>query len=122
MDRIREKRLRHRRRRLRVRRKVSGTAERPRLSVRRSLKHMYCQIIDDIEGKTLCALSTLSPEVKDGLKSSGSVAAAAVLGKKLGEKAAAAGIKKIVLDRGGRRYHGRVKALSEAAREAGLEF
>jgi len=101
---------------------VSGTADRPRLSVYRSLTNMYCQIIDDIDGRTLVAVSTGSPELKAQLKSGGNIAAAAALGKVLGEKALAAGIKKVVFDRGGYKYHGRIKALSEAAREAGLQF
>ncbi|MEW6355763.1 MAG: 50S ribosomal protein L18 [Planctomycetota bacterium] len=122
MDRIREKRRQLKRRHLRVRRGVSGTAERPRLSVYRSLTNIYCQIINDREGRTLLALSTLSPELKAAIKSGGNMEGAKILGKALGEKAVAAGIKKVVFDRGGYKYHGRVKALSEAAREAGLEF
>lgn len=122
MDHIREKRKRLSRRHLRVRRKVSGTADRPRLSVYRSLTNMYCQIINDLEGRTLLALSTRSAELKSEIKSGGNMAGAKVLGKAVGEKALAAGIKKVVFDRGGYKYHGRVKALSEAAREAGLQF
>jgi len=101
----------------RVRRKVRGTAERPRLRVNRSLNHIYAQIIDDTTGRVLLAESSL------GLKiAGGTVAAAKAVGKALGEKAKAKLIERVCFDRGGRLYHGRVKALAEAAREAGLQF
>jgi large subunit ribosomal protein L18 len=110
------------RRHLRVRQKVAGTQERPRLTVYRSLANMYGQIIDDMEGKTLVSVSTLSPEFKAALKKRGNKQAAAAVGAKLAEKALAAGIKNVTFDRGGYKYHGRVKALADAARKGGLKF
>jgi len=107
-------------RHLRVRKKVCGTAERPRLNVFRSNTNIYAQIIDDARGVTLCAASTLSPELKE--ISGGNKAAAEEVGKLLGKKAQGLGINKVVFDRGGYLYHGRVKALAEAARSEGLEF
>ena len=109
-------------RHFRVRKKVYGTAERPRLNVYRSLSHIYAQVINDDLGVTLVAASTLSPELKGKLKSGGNVEAARAVGRLIAEKALAKGISKVVFDRGGYKYHGRVKALAEAAREAGLEF
>lgn len=109
-------------RHLRIRKKVFGTAERPRLNVFRSLKHIYAQIIDDERGVTLVSASTLSPELRGELKTGGNVEAAAAVGRLVAQKALERGIKKVVFDRGGYLYHGRVKALAEAAREAGLEF
>jgi large subunit ribosomal protein L18 len=105
------------RRRARVRGKVHGTAERPRLSVRRSIKHIYAQLIDDVSGRTLAASSSVALKL-DG----NNVEAATQVGKALAEKAQAAKIEACAFDRGGRLYHGRVKALAEAAREAGLKF
>jgi large subunit ribosomal protein L18 len=102
----------------RIRQKLSGTAERPRLNVFRSLNHIYAQVVDDQNGITLAAASTLALKVKTG----GNVAAAKEIGKAIAEKAAEKGIKKVVFDRGGFLYHGRIKALADAAREAGLEF
>ena len=102
-----------------LRRKSAG---RVRLSVFRSGLHIYGQVIDDKEGKTLAAASTIEKEVKASLKSGATVAAAAVVGKLIAERALAAGVKEVVFDRGGYVYHGRVKALAEAAREAGLVF
>jgi large subunit ribosomal protein L18 len=102
----------------RIRQKLSGTAERPRLNVYRSLNHIYAQVIDDQTGATLAATSTLALKLKTG----GNVAAAKEIGKAIAEKATEKGIKKVVFDRGGFLYHGRVKALADAAREAGLEF
>jgi large subunit ribosomal protein L18 len=119
---IKKKRLGRIRRHKRVRKKVFGIPERPRLCVFRSLRHIYAQIIDDTKGHTLLAVSTLSPDVRDKIKYGGNIEAAKVVGKVLGEKAQALGIKKVVFDRGGYKYHGRVKALADAAREAGLEF
>ena len=104
----------------RIRRTLRGGPERPRLAVYRSLKHVYAQIIDDNAGKTLAAASTQDKEL--GLKYGGNVDAAKAVGKLLAERAKAAGITGVVFDRGGHRYHGRVKALADAAREAGLEF
>ena len=102
----------------RIRRKLAGTAERPRLNVYRSLNHIYAQVIDDQKGETLVSASTLSLKVKTG----GNVAAAKEIGKAVAELAVKQGIKKVVFDRGGYLYHGRIKALADAAREAGLEF
>jgi len=106
----------------RVRVKVRGRGDRPRLSVFRSSKHMYAQVVDDVSGKTLVAASTLSKELKGSLKSTGSKPAAEAVGKLIAEKSRAAGIEKVVFDRNGFIYHGRVKALAEAARGAGLKF
>jgi large subunit ribosomal protein L18 len=106
----------------RVRIKVSGTTERPRLCVYRSLGHIYAQVIDDRTGKTLVSASSLDKETKKNLKGGGNVAAAKVIGKAVAERAKAAGVSKVVFDRGGYKYHGRVKALADAAREAGLQF
>ena len=107
---------------LRVRRKVSGTPERPRLCIFRSLDHIYAQVIDDRTGRTLAAASSLDKEVRKQLKGGGNVAAAKVVGKVIAERARSAGIEQAVFDRGGYKYHGRVQALAEAAREAGLKF
>ncbi len=106
----------------RLRGHLSGTAECPRLAVFRSNKHMYAQIIDDVAQKTLVSASTLQADVKDGLQYTDNVEAAAKVGKVIGEKAVQAGIKEVVFDRGGFLYTGKVKALADAAREAGLEF
>ena len=119
---IKKKRQGRLRRHKRVRKKVFGTPERPRLCVFRSLRHIYAQIIDDTKGHTLLAVSTLSPDVRDKIKYGGNIEAAKVVGRVLGEKALAMGIKKVVFDRAGYKYHGRVKALADSAREAGLEF
>ena len=106
----------------RVRMTVSGTAERPRLCVYRSLDHIYAQVIDDRAGKTLASASTADKDTKKNLQGGGNVAAAKVVGKAVADRAKAAGISKVVFDRGGYKYHGRVKALADAAREAGLQF
>jgi large subunit ribosomal protein L18 len=106
----------------RVRTKMSGSPERPRLCVYRSLGHIYAQVIDDRIGKTLVSASSIDKDTKKGLKGGGNVAAAKVIGKTVAERAKAAGVTKVVFDRGGYKYHGRVKALAEAAREAGLQF
>lgn len=95
---------------------------RPRLSVHRSSQHIYAQIIDDNKGQTLASASTLEKDLRSSLKSGGNVEAASVIGKLIAERAASAGIKQVVFDRGAFLYHGRVKALAEAAREGGLEF
>lgn len=111
------------RRHVRLRKKLSGTTERPRLSVYRSLHHIYVQIIDDVEGKTLLSASTVDPEVRTQLNGyGGNIEGAKVIGKLIAQKAQEKGIKKIVFDRGGYDFHGRVAALAEAARENGLEF
>ena len=105
----------------RIRKKVMGTPERPRLNVYRSLNHIYVQLIDDLEGKTLVAASS-ADDRKDDRKSGGNVASAKQVGKKIAELAKEKGVTKVVFDRGGYIYHGRVKALADAAREAGLQF
>ncbi len=105
----------------RVRSKVSGTAERPRLNVFRSLNHIYAQVIDDGSASTLVSASTLAKK-GDEKRAGGNVDAARVVGKLIAERARDRGIKKVVFDRGGYLYHGRIKALADAAREAGLEF
>jgi len=105
-----------------VRMVVSGTAERPRLCVYRSLDHIYAQVIDDRAGKTLASASSADKDTKKNLKGGGNVAAAKVVGKAVADRAKAQGISKVVFDRGGYKYHGRVKALADAAREAGLQF
>jgi large subunit ribosomal protein L18 len=114
--------LRRQRRRYHVRNKMRGQTARPRLAVHRSLKHIYCQLIDDTAGKTLAAASTLDEAVRGQIKYGGNKAAAAVVGKSLAERALAAGITQVWFDRGHCKYHGRVAALADAAREAGLEF
>ncbi|GAB4390852.1 MAG: 50S ribosomal protein L18 [Thermodesulfovibrionales bacterium] len=106
----------------RIRKTVSGTPERPRLSVFKSRNHIYAQIIDDTRGHTLCAASSLNGDFKDYQGHRGNVEAARRLGGVIGRRALEKGIRKVVFDRSGYPYHGRVKALSEAAREAGLEF
>jgi large subunit ribosomal protein L18 len=102
----------------RIRAKLAGTDARPRLNVYRSLNHIYAQVIDDQKGVTIASASTLATKSKTG----GNVAAAKEIGKAIAEKAQEKGVKKVVFDRGGFLYHGRIKALAEAAREAGLEF
>ncbi len=105
----------------RVRAKVSGTAERPRLNVFRSLNHIYAQIIDDASATTVASASTVAKK-GDEKKSGGNIGAAAFVGKLIAERARDKGVTRVVFDRGGYLYHGRVKALADAAREAGLEF
>ncbi|MHB1701001.1 MAG: 50S ribosomal protein L18 [Acidobacteriaceae bacterium] len=102
----------------RIRQKMQGTSQRPRLNVYRSVNHLYTQLIDDAAGVTLVSASTLAAKLKTG----GNVAAAKELGKLIAERAQEKGIKKVVFDRGGYLYHGRIKALADAAREAGLDF
>lgn len=106
----------------RVRMSVEGSSERPRLCVFRSLGHIYAQVIDDRAGKTLVSASSADAETKKSMKGGGNIAAAKVVGKAVAQRAKAAGIQKVVFDRGGYKYHGRVKALADAAREAGLQF
>ena len=107
---------------LRVRTRVTGTPERPRLCVYRSNGHIYAQVVDDRSGRTLAAASSLDKESRKDLKSGSNVEAAKVIGKSIAERARAAGIELVVFDRGGYMYHGRVQALAAAAREAGLKF
>ncbi len=110
------------RRRRRVRNMVFGTPERPRLNVFRSNAHIYAQIINDLEGKTLVAASSLDKSLRTTLKSTGNVEAAKAVGRLVAERAKAANVSTVVFDRGGRMYHGRIKALADAAREGGLQF
>ena len=111
------------RRRDRVRRSIKKVANgRPRLSIFRSSKQIYAQIIDDAKGHTIVAASTIESDLKGSLKTGADTAAAAAVGKLVAERAAAAGVKQVVFDRSGYQYHGRVKALADAAREGGLEF
>ena len=113
---------RHRRRGLRVRRHVTGTPARPRLTVSRSHKNIYAQIIDDTVGRTLVSASSMDKALRGRLTYGGNRAAAVVVGSKLAERALQAGIKKVVFDRNGYAYHGRIKELAQAARKSGLEF
>ncbi|HEY6260862.1 MAG TPA: 50S ribosomal protein L18 [Nitrospiraceae bacterium] len=110
------------RRKQRVRKRVVGTAERPRLNVFRSRSHIYAQIVDDLKGTTLAAASSLDKSLRTSIKSTGSIDGAKAVGKLLAERAKAAEVQAVVFDRGGRMYHGRVKALAEASREGGLRF
>jgi len=110
------------RRQRRVRQRVFGTPERPRLNVFRSSAHIYAQVIDDIKGTTLAAASSLDKSLRKSLKSTGSIEAAKAVGKLLAERAKAAKVTAVVFDRGGRLYHGRIKALADASREGGLKF
>ena len=106
----------------RIRRRVAGRAQTPRLNVYRSLGHIYAHVIDDSRGATLASASTVDKEVRKTLKSGGNVAAAKSVGKIVAERAKQAGVTQVVFDRGGYAYHGRIKALADAAREAGLKF
>jgi large subunit ribosomal protein L18 len=106
----------------RVRQRVTGTTERPRLCVFRSLHHIYAQVIDDQNGRTLASASSLDTGTRATLKGGGNIAAARIVGKTIAERARSAGVQQVVLDRGGYMYHGRVQALANAAREAGLKF
>jgi large subunit ribosomal protein L18 len=112
------RKIRHRR----VRQKVTGTISRPRLCIFRSLNHIHAQLIDDSVGQTLVSMSTLDAQVKSKADGMGKTKEAEIVGTLLGEKALNKGIKQVVFDRGGYKYHGRVKALAEAARKSGLEF
>lgn len=123
MNRLELKKIRRRRRKLRVRKKIFGTAERPRLTVYRSLKHIYCQIINDEIGHTIAACSTLDKEVRSQIKAGmKKVEQARVVGEVLARKAQSLGLVNVAFDRNGYLYHGRVKALAEGAREGGLKF
>lgn len=117
-DKNRVRKKRH----LRVRKRISGTAERPRLNVFRSGKHMYAQLIDDQKGVTLTSASTLDKELRGEVSNGGNVEAARKVGELVAKRAKEAGISTVIFDRGGYLYHGRIKALADAAREAGLEF
>lgn len=122
MDRLKAKQAKLERRQRRVRSKVSGTAARPRLRITRTNIHIYAQVIDDVAGTTLVSASTVDAEVRKSLKSGGNADAAKAVGEAIGKRAVDAGIKQVVFDRGGRIFHGRVKALADGARSAGLEF
>lgn len=120
--RIIEKRKARRRRQLRVRKKISGTPESPRLNVYRSLKHIYAQIIDDTSGRTLIFASTLDPSLKEQVVNKEKKEVARLVGELLGKRALEKGIDNVVFDRGGFLYHGRIKSLAEGARSQGLKF
>lgn len=120
MDRQKAKQTRRTRRRVGIRKRVSGTGAVPRLSIYRSLRHVYAQVVNDLDGTTLCSASTMDKGYSgDG---TGNTEAAKAVGKLIAERAKAKGIEKVVFDRGGFRYHGRVRALADAAREGGLKF
>jgi large subunit ribosomal protein L18 len=119
---LEEKEILRKKRHRRVRAKVSGTAERPRLNVSRSLQHIYVQLIDDTTGHTLVAASTVDAALRSDLKSGGNIEAAKAVGKLIAERGKEKGITTVVFDRGGYRYHGRVQALADSAREGGLVF
>jgi large subunit ribosomal protein L18 len=110
------------RRQRHVRKKARGTADRPRLTVFRSLQHIYCQVIDDDAGKTLASASTREKEIADQVKYGGNKKAAEAVGRTIAERAKAAGVKQVCFDRGHDKYHGRIAALADAARKEGLEF
>jgi large subunit ribosomal protein L18 len=122
MDRQKVKKYRQLRRRLHVRKKIVGTSQRPRLSVFRSSKHIYAQLIDDLRGVTLAAVGSVDPALRSAAAYGGNVKAAVAVGKRLAEVAKEKGITQAAFDRGHYRYHGRVKALADAAREGGLKF
>lgn len=113
-----KRKIRH----LRIRKKIFGTPERPRLAVFKSLRYIYAQIIDDTRGHTLVSASSLEKELKSQLKSTDNIEAAKLVGKVIAKRALEKGIKKVVFDRGGFLYHGRIKALADSARAEGLEF
>ncbi len=120
MDRQKRKAVRRSRRRVGIRRKIRGTPARPRLAVYRSLNHIYVQVIDDINGRTIASASTRDKDIS--ASKSGNTEAAAMVGKQIAEKAKAAGVTAVAMDRSGFKYHGRIKALADAAREGGLQF
>lgn len=121
-DKNKLKQVQLQRRQWNIRKNLFGSTERPRLSVFRSDKHIYAQVIDDLAGKTVVSASSTEAEVRGDLKNGGNIAAAKRVGAAVAKKAIAAGVTKVAFDRGGRQYHGRVKALADAAREAGLKF
>ena len=121
-DRQREKQKRLERRKFGIRKTLFGSTDRPRLSVFRSDKHIYAQLIDDYAGRTLAAAGSTLADVRGDLKNGGNVEAAKRVGRAIAERAKSIGVTKVAFDRGGRKYHGRVKALADAAREGGLQF
>lgn len=122
MDKLKAKQANLARRQRRIRGKVTGTAERPRLCVSRSNGHIYAQVIDDRAGRTIVSASTLDPEIKGNIKLGSNKDAAKLVGETVGRRAVEAGVTEVVFDRGGRLYHGRVQALADGARSAGLTF
>ena len=121
-DKQKAKQVRLQRRKFGIRKTLFGSPERPRLSVFRSDKHIYAQVIDDYAGKTLASAASTSGDVRGELKNGGNVEAAKRVGRAIAERAKGAGVTQVAFDRGGRMYHGRIKALADAAREAGLKF
>ena len=122
MEKVVQRGAARKRRHRRVRKRVVGTSQRPRFNVFRSLKHIYAQVIDDTRGHTLAAASTLDPELRDKVKGLTKTEQAKLVGGLLAKRALERGVKEVAFDRGGYKYHGRVKSLAEAAREEGLEF
>ena len=122
MNKFKAKRVAQKRRERRVRSKIFGTAESPRLSIHRTNANIYAQLIDDIDGKTICSVSTLSPEFRATGKIGSNVEAAEYVGKLIGQRAQDAGVTSVKFDRGGHIYHGRIKARADGARAAGLKF
>jgi large subunit ribosomal protein L18 len=122
MNKFQAKRVAQKRRERRVRSKIFGTADSPRLSVHRTNANIYAQLIDDVDGKTICSASTLSSEFRATGKVGSNKEAAEFVGKLIGQRAQAAGVSSVKFDRGGHIYHGRIKALADGAREAGLKF
>jgi len=122
MDKLKAKQAKLERRQRRVRGKVTGTAARPRLRITRTNTHMYAQVIDDVAGTTLASASTVETELRGTLKNGSNIEAARAVGEAIGARAVAAGVTEVVFDRGGRLYHGRVQALADGARSAGLVF
>ena len=121
-DRNKDKQKRLERRKFGIRKSLFGSPDRPRLSVYRSDKHIYAQLIDDYAGRTLASASSTGTDVRGDLRNGGNVEAAKRVGRAIAERAKAAGVTKVAFDRGGRMYHGRIKALADAAREGGLQF
>jgi len=122
MERLKRKHIQLARRKRSIRKRVFGTADRPRLSVYRSNKHIYAQIVDDDKGSTICQASTRDKELRSGIDAGGNKQAAATVGKALAERATGKGVTQVAFDRNGRRYHGRIRALADAVREGGLKF
>lgn len=117
-----DKRAARKKRHLRIRNKITGTPERPRMCVKRSLSNIHVQIIDDIAGHTIVSASSLDPEIRDSIENGGNKEAAIEVGKLVAQRALENDIEKVVFDRAGNKFHGRIKALADAAREEGLEF
>ena len=117
-----ERIIKRERRHKRIRKKIIGTAEKPRLSVHKSLKHIYIQIIDDIKGNTILSISTLNKEIKEKIKGKKKSEQAFIVGEAIGKLAIEKGIKEVIFDRGGFKYHGRIKSVADGARKSGLKF